>query len=480
MYNYLRTDAASALALDPATANGNGGVAIWDVPPTVVCANNPIVFTRTKYLFWIDGVYDSPFSFRPNVVSIVNGDLHFRYETESKLYFKLRVLNDDGEEEDVEECVYSGRSDWYLVDKNFTVTAILGVSLTGNGEDWTDVVEDDNYAYLIAGTEWSDDNHYCGEEGKTLYRGTDVDTAVLNVYRADGTCSTLSAESFDAVVRFDVSAIVRQWLDEDFAEMPGSLVPDGSLAVKFKIKGIGGTGWADVYLAVNAVSQIGESSDLTSYVGCVLSGFKRLSLYSGYELDYAVVAGKNTVTTALGAVKSMAVTRVRADNATALLGDEGGNAVGTESGEGIALQSPLDIAVIARCTPRSPFYVRWLNRLGGVDYFMFSRQQKITREVKSVSTYSPYSEDPAEGRTNTRNYALTGQRSVTVGVENIPEDIFNELEKMPFSPRIEWWNESLDKWIELSVSSFSGEYNTKYARSSFEVTFALPTINTQY
>ena len=48
------------------------------------------------------------------------------------------------------------------------------------------------------------------------------------------------------------------------------------------------------------------------------------------------------------------------------------------------------------------------------------------------------------------------------------------------SPLIEWYNQDTGRWIRLSVSKYDGSYWSKPETKTFEVTFSLPTINTQY
>ena len=45
------------------------------------------------------------------------------------------------------------------------------------------------------------------------------------------------------------------------------------------------------------------------------------------------------------------------------------------------------------CVPQSPFYVRWLNRFGGLDYWMFELRQEFKRKQSSYEDFEPYITD---------------------------------------------------------------------------------------
>lgn len=482
MYNYLRSNYLSAFTGDREATNNNGGVALWDTPHAIACANNPLVFTRTKYLHMV-GNYDPKregFLRQPNYISIDNTNIRlvFQFKTTSAIYVRFTMDTASGP---VTKTQYIPSNTEHFAVSSYG-TAITSISAVGFTSDYLyDYIKDDNYIYVHQGYSYTDSDYMCqGTTGYVMYRNDDVDSYSLNVYKSDGTYQRLTAESFHGISKYDVSAVVRQWMYDDLVDMKEDVVADLALYAKYTVRHIGGSGSSYTYLAVNAVAQIGETTDLSAYVGKVLTGFERLSLYEGYDLDYAVLAGASSVTLALGTARAYSVSRVKASDAFALLADKDSNYVGTEAGQYIGLQKRLEIPVISRCVPVNPFYVRWINRLGGVDYWMFSRQQRRVSGVKSATEYAPYVEDTQNARTNRKNYSLATEHTVTVGIVGLEEAVFDELQHLPFSSLVEWFNEKTGRWVTLAVTKYNGQQDTKDALFSFEVTFNLPTINTQY
>lgn len=384
MKNYLRTNIASAYAeSDMAGVNAAGGIALWDLPPQFARAYNPIIYTRTRYLYVTDG-YAAP----EGVETLTNGTV-------------------------------------------------------------------------------------------TLYRNTEVDTATFEVLHPDLTGVTLSAESMDGVTTFDVAPVVRTWFNEQLADMTTPIVADGRLYTRYVVRNLGGTGWMRTCVAVNAVAQIGETSDMSEYIGKVLTDFTRVAMYDGYPLDYSLLA-QSAVATSQGSTPPNSVSRVKVDGTRLELQTESGVPILTEDGEKIYLLPAFNIPVIWRCVPQQPFYVRWINRLGGVDYWMFRGRQVFEPSVKNSTLYERYTPNTATAKSNRQAYAIATDNTVTVGAQGLWYDDYVALRSLPFSPSIEWYNETLGTWIAITVAKYDGEEITRNSTRDIEITFALPAINTQF
>lgn len=385
MKNYLRTNLTDAYAeSDMAGVNASGGIAVWDIAPQFAMAYNPIIYTRTRYLYVTTG-YEAP----------------------------------------------------------------EGVDILTNGS-------------------------------VTLYRNTEVDTSTFDIYDNSGNLAfSLSAESFNGVTTFDISHVVQTWFNDQLATMNAPVVADKRLFTQYIVKNLGGTGWMRLCVAVNAVAQIGESSDMTDYIGQVLLKGDKAYYYEGYPIDYAVLA-QSSVATSQGATPPNSVSRVKVDGTLLELQTEAGVPILTESGEKIYVLPAFNIPIIVRCVPRNPFYVRWVNQIGGVDYWMFGRQQEYDAKVKNVALYERHVSDPNIAKSNRQAYAIDTENRVTVGAEGIPEADYESLRWMPLSPSIEWYNEANGKWVALTIAEYNGVRNTKSHTHNIEITFDLPALNTQY
>lgn len=135
------------------------------------------------------------------------------------------------------------------------------------------------------------------------------------------------------------------------------------------------------------------------------------------------------------------------------------------------------ISVPQGCVPDRPFYVRWVNQQGGYNYWMFRRQteSETTNEYETIIVKRS---NIADGqRTIFANVAHT----VATSADLLTEDEFNILKGIAYSPRIQWYNETMGDWVTITISEdatttkrmWSGFYSVSY-------TFALPQIQTQF
>lgn len=476
MRTLLRQDYLQAFTVaDKAAENAAGGVALWDVPALIQFAFNPIIFIRTKYLHKTTGY--EPDGSKPNYVRVSQGDtLIFDYPLASTIYVK--VTDSAGAAHSY--SIGSGRSSWSPTDLGgHLISTIDSVSLASGTTG--DYASDASYIYVRLGYAYTDARFACKADGQVLYRNDDVENVTLDIYRDNGNYQRLRAEGYKGVVRFDASPVVKRWFNTELQEFPAgqAIVSDKALSVRYTIRNIVGN---MNFLAVNGVAQVGESANRQEDEGRVLTRFSRLDLYEGYPLDYSVLVGQQGIPSARGALLPLAISRVRVDDAVMELLTEAATETGVqdEGGEPITLLPALDIPVFGHCRPASPFYVRWINQLGGLDYFMFGKRQTHKEQVKSVAVYAPYVADPETARTNSRPYAMTTENTVTAGAEGLNDTDFQSVKALAFARKIEHWDEELGKWIGLTVSKSEGSFITNRATHSVEITFSLPTINTQF
>lgn len=473
MRNYLRSNYAEAFTIsNPYAANSEGGIALWELPAKFQNAYNPIIFRRSHWYFRTDD-YEPTQPQKPNIISSSDAKLVLMYPSASEVLVTYRFNGGVGVGS---IALPAGTKEQAL---SVVPTAIVGISVGGSAIGTT--AKDSSYIYLTPDAVYTDDN-FLVQGGRILYLAvSDIDTSYLDVYRSDGSLGIkLGAESFAGITTFDVAAVVRTWFADTLANEDSGVVEDGRLSVKYTVKGIGGIGTTYDMVAINGVAQIGENSDRTAAVGKVLTCYDRLVLYDGYPLDFSVLSDE-PISTPLGDTASSSISRVRVNGSEVVLDSEtSGVAVLDESGLPILVLPSFDIPVFARCVPEQPFYVRWINQLGGVDYFMFALHQEFQPKVKSSTIYEVYVENTAAARTNAKACAISTENTVVVGAEGVPEREYGVLGRLPFAPTIEWYNETLGKWVAVTVAKFDGKRHSDAPCADIEITFNLPTINTQF
>lgn len=463
-----------------------GGVAVWSIPPQMAPAYNSLLFRRVKY-YLANGDFQP--TIRPNFIHFYSLDeVELDYPADADIYVQY-LSADTGKV--VVNMISEGMSNVILGDD---ITHIIGLSLSEDGP-FTPYLKEGKYYYIIPTNDndvapytWAvvDDGYLLTTpEGYVLYANEKVEGVSLTITnRLTAEQGVLSGTSYKGAVVFDVAPIVRMWFAGNLQNVDEEnvVVADSALFVRYSVDAI----WQfKDFVALNAVAQIGESTDFSSKEGEVLTSKPMLTYYNGYPLDYSILAGEEGVPTPNGTTLAYGVSRVYVLQGLLLLLTEDDTPILTEEGEYIYLYGgghPLSgapIKIVERCVPSAPFYVRWINTEGGVDYWMFQRSQERSVGVSDVERARVYVPYPAEASTNQRTVAFATKNTVKVGALGVKKGDFDALRKLPLSPLVEWWNEATQKWVGLNIESFELNYSTGQPLHDVEMTFALPAIYTQ-
>lgn len=255
---------------------------------------------------------------------------------------------------------------------------------------------------------------------------------------------------------------------------------------------------------LNAVVQAGESIDFAPYIGKFLTKARYLQKYEGYPLNVAaitfsssnytyifhgntrtdgnVVSPRHIVINVPGGFNSVSIsTNTNIDNR---IETNSGDPITTNAGTPILL---FDIAeaticrmqVVNECTPENPFYVKWVNNMGGYDYFMFKKRQRVKRDLKNVQVSVPFVPDVQASDHNEDVYSYEADNSVVAGAENVNRYEFEVLRGLLLSPRMWWYREDLQKWTRIYIAKGSTQEDTWETMQNVEYEFILPAQNVQ-
>jgi hypothetical protein len=337
------------------------------------------------------------------------------------------------------------------------------------------------------------------------------------------------------VAKFDLSgAIKRLFKDLESATTPASANTRKNrlFAVKYNIK-IGlpaldddGDEMIDVketlpddLIAVNAVVQIGESSNIgksdrftvllaEQYTPATIedrdntkAGLKKYAKYPltvGYlNIDEDTFVSYddhipldeepfNDVLFEIDIPDGVKMVKSTENNIYESLTDNSGNKLTDNSGEilyahnGNEAGEVLAINVNSECTPKNPFYVRWLNHIGSWEYFMFSFRQSIEKSTGSELLFNPYVRDQETAKGFVETAYLEATEQITVGAELLSKREYEALSRIIYSPQIEWYCERLEKWFIITIDDSDVTKDTRNETGSIEITFNLPEPQVQF
>ena len=316
---------------------------------------------------------------------------------------------------------------------------------------------------------------------------------------------SLEREYINNKVRYNLSDLIKNGFKNEQTQVIENVVfVDKLLSVEF---GSNDDGLEFQSLAINAVSQRKGTYDMTSMQGKFLTGFESLKKYKDYPLLISFLTFPNPDTTYLNVngitVNDDSFTKkhltfsipnetnkisITHNKLTTPLLTNSGNEVRTNNNELIVVstgvvetESDEEMNVGQSCKPESQFYIRWINRLGGWDCWMFKNRQFLKSELKKVETFYPTIDDYIPGPPNSET-VLSAEASETViaGEENLTENEFDNLQLLKYSPFIQVYNKDTKEWSRIYLEKSENEKDTKNTRFSVEFEFTLPMPKLQF
>lgn len=130
--------------------------------------------------------------------------------------------------------------------------------------------------------------------------------------------------------------------------------------------------------------------------------------------------------------------------------------------------------------PCNPFYIRWINRKGGWETYMFEQHKKYTQEVDRGDQYVlANSRDPDASQTR-GELAPEVKNIVQAGAEQLDENDFNLLKGIALSPLVQVYNYPIRVWQRVLVDDTDLTWDTKAPRNTVSYEFQLIDEQTQW
>lgn len=129
--------------------------------------------------------------------------------------------------------------------------------------------------------------------------------------------------------------------------------------------------------------------------------------------------------------------------------------------------------IIDRSGCLNPFYVVWINPLGGIDQWLFSIRQINGQEINTEDTFSPNYDGIETAKATLRQLRKSVTPSITAFAGELTEDEVRGLMTLRQSIAA-WWYRSDGKYEEIipDAGSFE-EYDNYGSLHEFEIKFNL-------
>jgi hypothetical protein len=127
------------------------------------------------------------------------------------------------------------------------------------------------------------------------------------------------------------------------------------------------------------------------------------------------------------------------------------------------------------------FYVRWINTLGGWDYWLFEGKIYEGFKVENGNNYESYFDNISDTKDFENVTFKNVSPAVQVGSNTLTKNEAEGLKVLPTSPKIYWYNEEISKWIGVRVEP--GTFNIRSTKEDYfnvELTFVKPKYFNQF
>lgn len=314
----------------------------------------------------------------------------------------------------------------------------------------------------------------------------------------------LTREYFAGEATFDLKNILRSLMINRITPVDGTPCwIDESLFIEYTVIDAGRN---EIYnaTAILSVAQIQESSNYSDKRGRFLTAFDRIKKYNGYPVELVVLAFRegntyirfdgenftqvdaNVFVLPLPLFESSFSVEIGNYDFDSFLRDNAGRVITSNLGNGIEWTSVSEdykqfiMPIEEFPMPENPFYIRWINRQGGYDYWMFSYRQYLTRSISNQQTFNPYVENQETADSFEDLYNLSANESVRVGTEGLSANDYDCVSKLIYSPKIEHYNPETMKWTRIYVEKGDNERDTRSILNQLEFTFKLPIVQLQF
>ena len=147
---------------------------------------------------------------------------------------------------------------------------------------------------------------------------------------------------------------------------------------------------------------------------------------------------------------------------------------------GVLPNRAWNIIFVDTGVPCNPFYIRWINRKGGWDTYMFEQHKKYTQEIDRGDRYVlANARDPYASETR-GELAPEVKNIVQAGAEQLDENDFNLLEGIALSPLVQVYNYQIKAWQRVLVDDSDLTWDTKSPRNTVSYEFQLIDEQTQW
>lgn len=129
------------------------------------------------------------------------------------------------------------------------------------------------------------------------------------------------------------------------------------------------------------------------------------------------------------------------------------------------------------CVPDQPFQLAWLNSLGGIDTWVFTKHQEYTIDAKDMDKFEPVINYLQTANARQRVLKKEGFMLVKLGYEQLTQQQVIGIKELLISPLVKWINGTNEVVVIVDEGSF-GIYDTGESKHDLEFDIIMPKLYT--
>ena len=279
----------------------------------------------------------------------------------------------------------------------------------------------------------------------------------------------LSREVIDGVASFDVAAILRTGFRDRTEPYP----LQGVTAVwDFRLSGVEFTlqspQTTSEVIPLRVVPVRGKSNDPQTWgTPSILisalsdSGFCEIPRYEGYPLEIGIRASESP---------EEGFSIVSPSGITDFVVNFPSRTITIDCYEADSLFSANQhVEVVDSCLPDHPVYARWVNPLGGWEYWMFHGAKGFIEKTDKPDPFLLYGWDDPKSTKSWGGMTPTGTNLIRCGAEQLSEAQFKSLRSIGRSPLVQIYAPERNQFEDCYVRSTEFEWNTRFERGQIDI-----------
>lgn len=138
------------------------------------------------------------------------------------------------------------------------------------------------------------------------------------------------------------------------------------------------------------------------------------------------------------------------------------------------------VTFVDACTPDVPVYVRWINHMGGWEYYMFEGFLGLGQRTKRGNTFRLADASGLNAVETDGELPPTVTDYVTCGAEQLDITSFMSLREIATSPYVQLYDTSRKRFTRCLVSNTDIVWNTQASRGQIDLELTLMSPYTQF